>query len=45
MDNPDAQRKGFELLEKTLDENEVDNPFSHDTPQAFVLSQTIGRYR
>jgi len=41
----DLQRKGFTLLEKTLDEKSVDNPFLHDTPQAFTLSQTIGRYR
>lgn len=45
MDNSDVQRKGFQLLEKTLDKHEVDNPFLRDTLQAFVLSQTIARYR
>ena len=45
MENPDLQGKGFALLEKTLDGKYVDNPFLYDTPQAFVLSQTIGRYR
>jgi hypothetical protein len=41
----DTAEKGFTMFEKTLDGKYVDSPFQHNTPQAFVLSQSIGRYR